>query len=290
MDKRLTPARPDLAAAHLQGTLEAERFVEGTPMQVSADVASLRRTPSETGPQETQLLYGEGFTVYDTSEGWCWGQSDFDGYVGYVAEQDLSKQVIRPTHRVISLATYRYSEPDLKSPPLGRLPMNAKLLAGAGAGDKYLRDARGGWVFNGHVAPLAQSVPDLVATARMFLGVPYFWGGRSPAGLDCSGLVQNVMERRGIHLPRDTDMQEAWCRDNDATPVFRRKSDRQDWTGLALHAGDLLFWKGHVAIMVDSEDMIHANATAMQVSIDEAREFSGKVSAESGLVQAIYRI
>lgn len=289
-DKRLTPARPDLAATHLRGVVDAGRYVDGTPMQAVVPFAAIRRTPGETGPQDTQLLFGEMFTVYDREGGWCWGQAALDDYVGYVAEAALSTVTTGNTHRVTTLATYRYREPDIKSPPLDRLPMNAKIQAGSDAGDKFVREARGGWVFTKHLKPIAESRHDVVATARQFLGVPYFWGGRSADGLDCSGLIQNVLERRGIPVPRDTDQQEQWCRDNGATEIFRRRNEREDWTGLALHPGDLLFWKGHVAMMVDTEDMIHANATAMAVSIDDAREFSGKVGTESGPVQAIYRI
>ena len=289
-DRRLTPARGDLAAEHLIGEVEADRYVEGETWQVIAGAAAIRRAPAPDAGQETQMLFGETFTAYEVADGWAWGQARLDDYVGYVAVEALAPgPAIPPTHRVTALRTFRYAEPDLKSAVLGALPMNAKLQAGTGAGDKYVREARGGWVAAQHLAPLADKAPDPAGIAQLFLNVPYLWGGRDSAGLDCSGLVQNALERAGTMIPRDTDMQEAWCADH-AKALFVRKKERDDWSGLVLARNDLLFWKGHVAMMIDATRMIHANATAMAVSVDEARGFAGNVSAEAGPVQAIYRL
>ena len=281
MDKRLTPARGDVAAASLKGAVEADRFVDGTLMQVSAPVAPIRRTPAEDGPQETQALYGETFTVYDEADGWCWGQSGFDNYVGYVASEALSAPVDAASHRVTALRTYLYPEPDLKSAPLALISMNAKLaIADPAPTEKFWRTARGGYVYRGHVSPMGEVAPDFVAVAEMFLGAPYFWGGRESLGLDCSALVQNALERAGVRCLRDTDMQVASL--GETAPGA--------WPDVILQRGDLIFWKGHVAIMLDGERMIHANATHMEVSIDDARAFAARISDTDGPVTRVARL
>ncbi len=91
-DPRLTPARTDLAAKHLEGKVEAERFVEGTLCEVVDATAPVRREPRPDAPQETQALKGERVTVYEiTEEGWCWGQLEADGYVGWIPANAMSK-------------------------------------------------------------------------------------------------------------------------------------------------------------------------------------------------------
>jgi len=281
MDKRLTPARPDVAAARLKGVVEAERFADGAPMQVTASVAPLRRAPAYDAPQETQSLYGEIFNVYDEADGWCWGQAAFDDYVGYIAAECLSAPVDAPTHRVTALRTYLYPEPDMKSAPLGLLSMNAKLALGdASSSEKFLKTSRGGYVYRGHVAPLAERVSDFAAVAEAFLGAPYFWGGRESLGLDCSALVQNALERAGVRCPRDTDMQEAALGETAAGA----------WPDIALRRGDLVFWKGHVAIMIDADRMVHANATHMAVTIDDARDFAARIETNDGPPTRVARL
>ncbi|MBY0448802.1 MAG: C40 family peptidase, partial [Hyphomonadaceae bacterium] len=246
MDKRTTPARPDLAARHLEGLVQAERFVEGVDYQCSAGVAPIRRAPAGDAMQEDQLLFGEVFTVYEERQGWGWGQSGRDQYVGYVAMEALSAPLLAPTHRIRALRTYCFSQPDLKSAPLFLLSMNAKVTAQEQR-DRYIKIARAGWVFEGHLAALHEHAPDWVAEAERFLGAPYFWGGRESLGLDCSGLVQSALEAAGVLAPRDADMQEAL---GEALPLRLEE----------LRRGDLVFWKGHVGIMLDGERLLHANA------------------------------
>ena len=106
-----------------------------------------------------------------------------------------------------------------------------------------------GFIPLGHLAPLAQREKDFVAVAERFLGTPYLWGGKTNLGLDCSGLVQIALNACGIPCPRDSDMQEA---------AFGKTIDIAQ-----ARRGDLVFWKGHVAIVRDGANFIHANAFHM---------------------------
>jgi len=171
-DRRLTAARADLAAAHLKGSVDSARFAEATPMQVKAAIIPLRPAPDSNVGIDTVLLFGESFDAYDVAEGWVWGQSKRDGYVGYVPQAALSPEVSETTHTV--------------------------------------------------------AVPATV------------WGGKTVAGIDCSGLMQVALARAGIPAPRDSDM---------------LREVGKEVAPDSLQRGDMLFWKGHVGVMSDADTL-----------------------------------
>lgn len=267
-DRRLTPARPDLAAAHLKGKVTAEAFAEGRAVQVARGVVGLYSAPAEDAGLQTQLLLGESFTVYEEKSGWVWGQAELDSYVGY-AQAACFTPLVTATHRVTSLATALLRAPDVKKGAFDMLPMNAK-VAVVDEGGRFARLAGGSYVFAEHLAPIEARAADWVAVAERFVGVPYLWGGKTAAGIDCSGLVQTAMEAGGLRSPRDTDMMESAL--GVAVPLDSK-----------LQRGDLIFWKGHVGLMLDRERMIHANGFTMQVSIEPLAEVRERTLAGEGL-------
>ena len=248
-DSRLTPARPDLAAAHLQGQVEAAHFVEGEICSVIQGRAALRHSPADEAAQDSELLLGESVTVYERKAGWTWVQAKADSYVGYVRETALGPSITADT-RVILPLTPLLSAPDVKSPLRDLLPLNAAAKRGAGHGDFV--EMTGGFVHVRALAQMDRTAADFVAVAEQFLGAPYVWGGKTFAGLDCSGLLQTALQAAGIAAPRDTDMME-----NALGQTISRQNPRR---------GDLVFWKGHMGVMRDSETLLHANAYFMQVT------------------------
>ena len=271
-DPRLTPARADLAAAHLRGQVEAPRYVEGEACVVVAPLADLFAAPGD-GALASQLLHGEVFTVYDRADGLAWGQNETDGYVGYVAEAALAAAGPAPTHKVWSLGAQVYAAPGLKQSPLSALPWQARVTVAEEAAG-YARIA-GGWCPAPLLAPVDHVEPDFVTVAERLLGVPYMWGGRSQAGLDCSSLVQLAAAAGGIALPRDSDMQ-AGC----GRPVER-----------ALARGDLVFWRGHVGILSDADTLLHANAHHMQAVLEPLARAEARIAAtDTGAITAIRRL
>jgi cell wall-associated NlpC family hydrolase len=276
LDPRLHPYRRDLAAAHLRGQVEAECFVEGTTCEVIEPVADVRRAPLPDAPLDTQALYGERVTVYESNgEGWAWGQLDGDGYVGWLPDNALAKPGLEPTHHVIVPRTLCFPAPDIKRPPLAALPMNAKLAIARH--DRKFAIADNGWHLPAsHVAPLGTAYADFVAVAQMFLGTPYLWGGKSALGIDCSGLLQVSMHAAGRECPRDSDMQEA---------ALGRAIDLGE-----LARGDLLFWPRHVAIACDAQTMVHANAHHMMVAREPVKAALERIAAAGSELRAIKRL
>lgn len=276
LDPRTNAYRPDLAAKDLQGQVEARHFVEGVRHQVRDDIADIRRDPAHEAPLDTQALPGEIVTVYETSEeGWCWGQLEKDGYVGYLSANALGPVGPKPTHRVSVPRTFGFPGASIKLPPMVALPMGATLEIVKQV-ERFALNGYG-WHFPlSHVVPLAHKQSDFVATAETLLNAPYLWGGKSSLGVDCSGLVQLSLQAAGIACPRDTYMQEAAL--GTAVPLNDLKR------------GDLIFWKGHVAIARDADTMIHANGHHMMVAVEPLRDALARIKAAGSDVTSIKRI
>lgn len=268
LDPRLTPARPDLADERLRGRVEAARYVPGQPCRIALPVAPLRCAPDPAAALDSETLLGEAATVYDVRDGWAFAQLAADGYVGYLPAEALGPVDPAPTHRVSALRTFLYPAADLKRPVLGALSLGARVAVAAREG-AYARLADGRFVWAGHLAPLDTTEPDVAATALRFLGTPYLWGGRSSLGLDCSGLVQTALAAAGIPGPRDSDQQEAVLGEAVALSP--------DLAGL--RRGDLVFWRGHVGMMLDETRLIHANGHHMAVAIEPLAEAEARIRA-----------
>jgi cell wall-associated NlpC family hydrolase len=245
-DPRLTPARPDLAAKHLEGKVAAARFVEGEEWEIADGIAPLRSQPFFNATLSTQALKGERVTVYDRDgEGWAWGQLKRDGYVGWLPDRALIKPTAAATHKVVVTSTFAFPGPSIKL-VVGRLDRHE---------------------------------PDFVAVAERFLGTPYLWGGKSSLGTDCSGLVQVSLNAAGIECPRDSDMQQR---------SIGRVLDPAE--AKRLQRGDLIFWKGHVAIVRDADTLVHANAHHMATAIENTHDAIARIKAAGSEITAIKRL
>jgi len=279
-DRRLTPARPDLAAESLQGIVAAQLYVAPRRMRVRSEVVALRAEPHPEAGMDTQALFGERIDIYEIDiEGWAWGQLAHDRYVGYMAADDLTNDVAEAeaTHRILAPRTFIYPARNIKSPPISALPMNA--LVHVMDDDGTFARLREGFVQQRHLALLDVTTSDFVSVAERFLHAPYLWGGKTWLGVDCSGLIQIALQAAGVEAPRDTDMQAAQL----GAPLAIDDLSR-------LQRGDLVFWKGHVGVMRDAQTLLHANGYFMQVTSEPLQEARARIAASSsGDVTAVRR-
>lgn len=271
MDRRLTPYSGRVAHVSLSGVVNAP-LTEGLLAQVIVPLANLCAKPGAA--RDRQLLLGEAVTVIDRDAGHVFVMSAKDGYCGWMAEADLG-QGPTPTHWVAAPGTHLYTEPQVQAPEKHALSLGSRLAVigswGAWANTPH------GFVPLRHLRPLGEWAEDPVAVAESLVGTPYLWGGNSRFGLDCSGLVQVSMHACGLPCPGDSDMQMALGRTLAANEAMKR--------------GDLIFWKGHVAMVVDRDRLIHANGHTMSVAYEGIRDCVARVSSGGGgLVLARQRL
>jgi len=276
-DRRLTPANARVAHVALRGQVSAPRFTKGAARLVTVPAADLLHAPG--GRRERQLLMGDSVTCLEDHKGWSFVQAARDGFVGYLRSDQLcweGDDDTPPTHRVSARATHLYPTPDFKAHELALLSHGARLHV-SGRDGRFAETPQG-FVPAVHLTPLDQPAIDLVGVADLFLGTPYLWGGNSVSGIDCSGLVQAGCLTCDIACPGDSDLQQASLGTDlpDDAPLQR---------------GDLLFWKGHVAWVVDAETLLHANVHHMAVAYEPlhdaidriARQGDGPVTARKRL-------
>ena len=262
---------------------------------VITPTASLRKKPSNAAAQESEIIYGQAFDVYRLSRGWAWGQlvtpSQRPGYIGYVKAKSLGGAAPEPTNQVISMGAPVFTKPDIKSYIAMVLPLNALLSESSeGEGEDFIHIGPKQYVHRKNTRLLSsqrsaeqieeahrrllEEPPtgpnDYVSVAEAHIGLPYIWGGVSSFGLDCSGLVQSSLRAAGCDVPRDSDMQMNEI--GTAMPIKLR--------GLA--RGDLIFWKGHVAIMSSETEIVHANAHHMKTAREPLKRAAQRIKASGG--------
>lgn len=223
--------------------------------------AWLYREGSRHAPKDTEALFGHKFAVVERNGGWVYGQlispiqgDETAGYVGWIKQKDLGPDTAI-THRVTALSAPVFRRAEIKSRIKKLLPMGSLVTVSGVKGDFVKTDF--GYLHTRHIAPHnTQFDSNFVDVAARHLGRPYIWAGISSDGLDCSGLVQSALRATGRDAPRDADMQEA--------ALGQIVEGVGDMTGYK--RGDLIFWPGHVGIMIDGQTLLHANAHHMVVA------------------------
>lgn len=275
-DKRTTPIRGDLADISLAGKLFAPHYAVPMLRTGIAPVTEIHAEPHATAMPVSALMHGEEFAVLDVAGDWAWGYCLHDNYLGYLRFAELGED-FDATHIVSAPATLVVAAPSTKAPVVARYPMGAQLACGEPSACGTYLACENGFVPAAHVSEIGDVAASPADLAERLVGTPYSWGGRSGDAIDCSGLVQLVFGLKGILAPRDADMQQA---------EFGEELPED----AALVRGDLVFFPGHVGIMADAEQIIHANGTAMAVSVESLADAAARFAEHDQPIVARKRV
>ncbi len=259
--KRDVFANSHIAHEALRGQVQSERFSEGELKRVDVPVARLCLTPNGRGT-DRQILYGHTVRQLDSDHGLS--RDETSGYVGYVKPKNLTGHADH-THRVSVRSTLLFEAPDIKSPDPVTVSFGSHLRIVDSVKSFAVTD-KGRYVFADHIVEADAYTADLAASASLLIGTPYLWGGNSAFGIDCSGLVQIACEAAGLACPGDSDQQ------------METLGEMLD-PGSPYARNDLLFWKGHVAIVSDPETMLHSTAGFMAVTYEPIKTAMRRIEA-----------
>jgi len=252
IDPRVDAFRPDLADAALRGWVDAERYSKAVEARCMAARATVYSRPAYNAQAVSELALGEEFFVVKRGAHWAWGWCAHDHYVGYV-DVDRFGNHLTPTHRVIARTALIFSEASIKSTVSVR-PSIGSLVVAYDELDGGLIRTDHGFIHRRHLVPIGEFADDPLEVALRLAGAPYLWGGRTGEGIDCSGLVQVSLGLCGIASPRDCD-QQMTALGEAIDPAGARR-------------GDLVFFPGHVGIMADAANLLHANAFWMTTLVE----------------------
>lgn len=263
LDPRRYVARDGLVEIGLAPRVAAARYVVPWRRRAVAAVTPMRAAPAADSVAVSALLFGEDVEVFDVVNGaWALCRSGHDDYIGWLPLAALGEAAgPEPTTPVTARVAPLFAAPDIKSPVLAMLPFGARLAGGVDG--RFLALAGGGYVHGRHVAPLLRPTP--LGVARRFLGAPYVWGGRTPDGVDCSGLVQAALLACDRACPRDSDQQRG---EVGQLVAFNDRA-----------AGDLVFFPGHVGILASRDTLLHANAYWMTTLEEPLADVVGRLHA-----------
>ncbi|MBN8646568.1 MAG: C40 family peptidase [Caulobacterales bacterium] len=278
LDKAINPYRDDIAAIKLKGIIEAPYFVEPQKKQINTPSAFLKSEPNIESPSLNEALLGDIFEVYEIKNGFAWGQLERDNYVGYIKASALDDNIFNPSHKIKTIRTYGFKEASIKSRIISTLSLGARISPKGEAKNGFYDCGELGFIFAKHICPIKEYFDNPAQIAQLYLGAPYTWGGNSSIGVDCSGLAQNSFRACGINLPRDARMQE------DLGESIEIKADLS-----GLKRNDLIFWQGHVAIMVDETNIIHANAYHLMTVIEPLQEANERYLGNNLPIRTIRR-
>lgn len=275
LDVRLNAIRPDLADIRLQSKYEAKQYVSGKPGIVLEPVVDLKGNPDPNSDNIHQLLMGEPVWIFEDCNRQKWVQSRIDGYVGYAASPSISHEpepgktteatanVAGATHIVSAPTTFCYPKAELRNPPLYALSIGSRVAIKSYQevrGTKYAMLAGGGALIDKHLTEVQSVQSDYVQVCELLSNTPYLWGGSSAFGIDCSSFVQLSMRMCGKQVLRDSDMQ--------AATIGKELEPGENYQNL--QRGDLVFWRGHVAVHQGTIDgipfIIHASGHTMNVA------------------------
>lgn len=246
-------------------------------MNVIKPSIPMRNEPNQTAHLETECLFGETVTILDEFLDWYYCRLLTDNYCGWVLKKNLG-EIISTTHRVVSKRTFLFKDNDVKSGCINHLPLGSQVCV-KDIDKKWSKvclfkksNYQYAFIPTKHLIKNGEKINDWVSIAEKMKGTPYLWGGRNSIGIDCSALLQLSYQTYGENIPR-----------NSIDQSLLSKNIVKDQN--LLKRGFVVFWKGHVGIMTDETNCIHANAFHMEVTKEPLHDIISRTKKNNPIIK-----
>ena len=232
-------------------------------------------SPSNTSSLETECLFGEYVKIIEKYNSWALCKLHTDGYTGWIKIKDLSKRY-PSTHNVIVTRTFILNNKNIKSQSLDYIPLGARVnllettLDWAKIDLSAIKIGKFGFVPKNDLILNPLKIKDWINIAENLIRTPYRWGGKDTFGIDCSALVQLSLQVFNINVPRNTSDQ-----------IQSKHFYKIDFVKIS--RGCLIFWEGHVAIAINEDEVIHANAYHMMVVVEKLSKVLKRIGKPVGV-------
>jgi hypothetical protein len=214
----------------------------------------------------TQLLYGDTFKEIKVLRSWIKIKSDTDGYIGYIKNKKFPKDK-KNTHKIFVLSANLYSEPNIKYKIKKKLSYGSKIKAEKKKSSFYKCDNF--WIKIKDCKKINYKEKDIFKNIKDFVNTKYKWGGKHYSGIDCSALIQLFLNNNNKFCPRDS---------KDQIKYFKKKVNLKN-----IKKYDLIFWKGHVALALSKDKLIHAYGPIKKVIIMSVHATIKKITKTANL-------
>ena len=221
---------------------------------------------SQESPISSQILYGEKFKILSKKSGWLKIKTSFDNYIGYIKNKNYTDEH-KPTHKIFVLKANIYNKQKNKTKDF--LPFASRILM-IQENKKFIEFEKNRWIKKNDIKKINHIEKDYLKILKLFLKTKYVWGGKSYGGIDCSAILQLFFYYNNKFYPRDTKDQIRYSVKKNKEGIFKK--------------GDIIFWKGHVAVCINSQKLIHAYGPKKKVLIMNITETINKIERTAKLI------
>ena len=211
--------------------------------------SNIYKKPSKTSEVTSQIIYGEKFKILSKNKNWIRIKTLFDNYKGFIKNSNYVNK-FNPNYKVSAIKARIFKKPGIRTD--NWLPFASRLSV-LEKNKNYMKIEKNKWVKKTDIKKLNHKEKNFIKILKKFLSVRYVWGGKTFKGIDCSALLQIFFYYNNSFYPRDTKDQIKFTKKNLKKRKFKK--------------GDIIFWKGHVAMCLNSKQLIHAYGPEKKVII-----------------------
>ena len=228
-------------------------------------LSNIYKKPNAFSEVTSQILYGEKFKIISKNKNWIKIKVSFDNYTGYIKNKYYTKDH-QPTHKIFTLKANIYNKQKNKTKNF--LPF-ASRISMINENRKFIEFEKNKWIKKNNIKKINHIEKDYLKVLKMFLKIKYLWGGKTYRGIDCSAILQLFFYYNNKFYPRDTKDQIKYSAKKNKSKVFKK--------------GDIIFWKGHVAVCINAQKLIHAYGPEKKVLIMNIKETINRIERTAKL-------